>query len=103
MISDPNPDDTTEQIAHVFVDLLSIAGDGDDSEAFRQQIILTTRRTFELGAITFGIRDTTIEIRPEPLIAGAVAAMVALFQVTLQSSDLDSDGVLAAWRESIDT
>jgi hypothetical protein len=95
-----------DQIAHVFIDFLSIASDDslDDEEGAMLRSIETAQaRVFELGGITVSVSDSGgLEVDPTPLIGGAVNAIGALFRVARRAGGFEDDALIAAWREEID-
>jgi hypothetical protein len=94
--------DVVRQIAHVYVDLMSIGEAPLSRTELADALDLASQRAIELGALVIEQDGETVTIDPTNLVAGALRAMHALTRVVEPHTPLSPEALLAAWREGID-
>lgn len=94
--------DVIRQIAHVYVDLMSISGESLSDDELAAALELASRRAVELGAIEVQEEGETITVNPTNLVAGGMRAMDALARLLEQHTPLSHEALLAEWRDAID-
>lgn len=98
-------DDGSRQIAHVFVDVVSIATPPPPDEHLDQvadQGVLALSRMLDLAAAPPVDEPATVRVDATHLITGALSAIGALIAAVSKTSGVDGDLLVAAWRDELD-
>jgi hypothetical protein len=98
---DQDPD-VIRQIAHVYVDLLSLGEASLSDPELAAALDLAGRRAVDLGALVIHQDGETLTVDPTNLVAGGMRAMRALIRIIEQDTALSHDSLLTEWRETID-
>jgi hypothetical protein len=94
--------DVIRQIAHVYVDLLSLGEASLPDPELAAALDLAGQRAVDLGALAIHQDGETLTVDPTNLVAGGMTAMRALIRIIEQVTALTHESLLAEWRETID-
>jgi hypothetical protein len=98
-------DERARQVAHVFVDVFSIAtppGVEEHLDTLADQGVLALGRIFEAGVVQDRDRTGSAGLDATNLVNGALSAMGALLVAAADVAEIPEDQLLAAWREELD-
>ena len=98
-------DEAARQVAHVFVDVFSIAtppGAAEHLDSLADQGVLALGRIFEVGVVRASDRPGSAALDATNLVTGALSAMGALLVAAAGATHIPEDQLLAAWREELD-
>ena len=98
-------DEAARQVAHVFVDVFSIAtppGAAETLDSLADQGVLALGRIFEVGVLPDRDRPGSTGLDATNLVTGALSAMGALLIAAADAAEIPEDELLAAWREELD-